>query len=285
MRYFILFYLLFNSLSFAQKTLTYNFNLFSPSNVKKFADYLFTQKDYLRAIEEYQRYPSILDNDTVSFKIAFAYSEMGYNKQAAEQFLKTSNESEFFNLSRLEYLKSIFKENNFENYRKTFENIKLGDKFIYSQRAKQLFYFSYFFSDDSLPPKVNFLETFEGNQNEILKFYDWKTDPPYKSPLAAAILSSIIPGAGKIYTEKYADGIIAFLATGILGYISYTDFKSSHHFRAWLFSALTVGFYGGNIYGSAASALIFNAKIKFDFIESLKNFLSKHNYFIPKINF
>lgn len=285
MRYFIFFCLFFNSLSLAQEALTNNSNLFSPTNVRKFADYLFTQRDYLRAIDEYQRYPSILENDTVNFKIGFAYSEIGNNQQAAEQFLNTSSKSIFFDLSKLEYLKSIFKENNFEKYRETFENLKLKENYIYFRKAKELFYFSYLFSDECLPPKVKFLETFSSNQNEISKFYDWKTDPPYKSALTAVILSSIIPGAGKIYTEKYADGIMAFLATGILGYISYTDFKAAHRFRAWVFSALTVGFYGGNIYGSAASAFIFNAKIKFDFIESLKNFLEKNNYFIPKINF
>ncbi len=284
MRRLLFLLVLLNTISLAQDTLSNKVNLFSPANVKKFADYLYSQRDYLRAVNEYKRYPSVWKNDTVNFKIGIAYSNMGYCSKAAEQFLNTPLDSKFYNISRLEYLKSVFQDNDFEQYRRVYVKLNLNENFVYYRRAKSLYTFSYLFTKNKMPGRKKFLNSFNTDIDNLTRFYDWKVNPPYKSPLLAAILSAVVPGAGKFYTEKYADGAFAFLTVGILGYITYTDFHAHHEFRSWLFSALTAGFYGGNIYGSAASAEIFNAKISFDFIDSLKNYLEKVNFFVPKIN-
>jgi hypothetical protein len=52
-----------------------------------------------------------------------------------------------------------------------------------------------------------------------------------------------------------------------------------------LFSGLAAGFYLGNIYGSVASAQIFNAKVDFNFLNDLTEFLLSKNYFINEIDF
>ena len=68
------------------------------------------------------------------------------------------------------------------------------------------------------------------------------------------------------------------LLTGLFGYIAYTDFKADHKVRGWIFSGVAAFFYAGNIYGSAASAQIYNAKIKFDFESEVQNFLEIFGY-------
>jgi TM2 domain-containing membrane protein YozV len=134
--------------------------------------------------------------------------------------------------------------------------------------------------------KEKFLQPFEADERHIVSdFYDLKLNPPYKSELTAAILSTLIPGAGKIYTKDYSDGIIAFLVTGLMSYISYRDFKADHKFRGWLFAGLTAFFYGGNIYGSIASAQIYNAGINFKLNSDMKFFLEEKNYFVPDYEF
>ncbi len=52
--------------------LSQNINFNSPENIKLFADYLFCDHDYLRAIDEYEKYLKFSDEDTVRFKIAIA---------------------------------------------------------------------------------------------------------------------------------------------------------------------------------------------------------------------
>jgi len=49
-----------------------------------------------------------------------------------------------------------------------------------------------------------------------------------KSPLKAAIFSAVIPGAGKIYANEYSDGIYAFIATLVAGYLAFDNFKAGH---------------------------------------------------------
>ena len=75
------------------------------------------------------------------------------------------------------------------------------------------------------------------------------------------------------------------LATGLLAFLAYDNFRADHEARAWIFTGLGAFFYAGNIYGSIASAQIFNAKIDFDFNEGLRLFLEKENYFLPQYDF
>ena len=282
---FLLIILCANSFPQANRS-TQSLNLFSHPNIKKFADYLFCQHDYLRASIEYEQYLKNSFNDTVAFKNGLANLAIGNFGNASKKFLNIPQNSAFYNLSKLEYLQANFRTGNFNSYRNLYGSLNLNSDYKFFFKARELYNFSFLFSDVPLPQKKIFLNSFTiEEQNKVSEFYNWKSNPPYKSSLTAALLSTVIPGLGKIYTHKYSDGFFAFITVGLLGYLAYADFHANHNFRGWLFSALGAGFYGGNIYGSAASAQIFNAKIKFQFFNDLKNFLEEHNYFVPVINF
>jgi hypothetical protein len=279
--------IIFYANSFSQENRSnQNLDLFSPPNIKKFADYLFCQHDYLRASIEYEKYIQRSFNDTVAFKIGLANMAIGNFENASKKFFNISQNSVFYNLSRLEYLRANFQTGNFNSYRNLYGSLKLNPDYKYFFNARELYNFSFLFTDNPLPQKKIFINSFpDEEQNKVDEFYSWKSDPPYKSSVTAALLSTVIPGLGKVYTHKYSDGIFAFVTVSLLCYLAYADFHANHNFRGWLFSALGAGFYGGNIYGSAASAQIFNAKIKFQFFNDLKNFLEEHNYFVPVISF
>ena len=287
MRKIFLFVLLILSTAFSQENKSSDkLDLFSPPNIKKFADYLFCNGDYLRAAEEYKNYLNANYSDTVEFKIGLAFSRMDKFEKAAGSFAEIPASSDLYPVARLEYLKAFFQTSGFTKYRYLFSRLALNPGFKYLSEAKSLYNFSFFFTAEALPDKNKFLDPYiKSDRDSVEKFYDWRENPPYKSPISAAVLSAVIPGLGKFYTHQYSDGIFAFLATGVLGYLAYTNFNAHHLFRAWLFTGLTAGFYGGNIYGAAASAQLFNAKINFDFINGLKLFLDSRNYFIPEINF
>lgn len=95
----------------------------------------------------------------------------------------------------------------------------------------------------------------------------------------------MVPGLGKVYTENYTDGLFAAILTGLFGYIAYTDFKADHKVRAWIFTGVSAFFYTGNIYGSVASAQIYNARIKFNFESDLHDFLEAFHYLSGIYNF
>jgi tetratricopeptide (TPR) repeat protein len=274
------FIILSSSLIFSQHI---DFN--SPQNIKLFADYLFCDKDYLRAIDEYEKYISLVEDDSIQFKICLGYSAINDQSNAYKKFGFIKRTSPFYEESKIEMLQSLYlqkKDSSFLLYAGTL--INSGS--IYAQNAYKLKNTSLLIISDNLPEKNKFLIPFSiEERKELSNFYDLKRNPPYKSEALAGIFSTIIPGTGKIYTENYGDGVTAFILTGLFAYLSYTNFEHDHMTRAWIFTAVGAGFYVGNIYGSIASAQIFNAKVNFDFDDGVKLFLENKNYFTPTYDF
>ncbi len=257
----------------------------SPQNIKLFADFLFCDKDYLRAIEEYENYLRVVDDDSIQFKIAIGYSAMSDFRNAGSKLSQIKTTSPFYEQSKIEMLKSLYLQNLDSAFYLYADNM-MNSKSIYANNAYRLKNSSLLLSQDELPEKDKFLIPFEEEEKTTLAdFYDLKKNPPYKSEAFAGILSAIIPGAGKIYTKEYGDGITAFLLTGLFAYLAYTNFEHDHPTRAWIFTALGAGFYAGNIYGSVSSAQIFNAKINFEFNEGVKLYLEEKNYYTPVYDF
>lgn len=249
-------------------------------NRKIFADYLYCEQDYLRAVDEYITLNGNYLSDTIVYKIAKCYSIIGKSDNSLYYFHRIPTSSFFYDnsikeMGRIYYLKK--------------DDVSL-DKLIDERQNS--------FADLS---KLKIALKLEKNQTDnvlkellldndedfvtLKKFYYKRKNPGYKSEYLAGILSAIIPGSGKIYTEKYGDGITAFILTGIFSYLAYDNFKKNHNFRGYLFTGIASGFYLGNIYGSVASAQIFNAKIDLNFVETLSKFLNKRNYFVNEYDF
>ncbi|OGU55888.1 MAG: hypothetical protein A2V66_18190 [Ignavibacteria bacterium RBG_13_36_8] len=275
---------LFSNLLLAQ-TNSSQIDFFSPQNRLKFGDYLFREQDYLRAINEYQEYLKIANNDTARFKFAFALAEMGRETEALDNYKGLFFSSPLNEGARLEFYKINFQQGDFVRFRDLCtEKIYLPENSdLIIQKLNR---FSYLLDDNLLPDSAAFVDVFDqGEKEQVLNFYMRKKFPPYKSPLTAAVLSAIIPGAGKIYTGNYGDGITAFLLTGILSFLAYDNFKADHDFRGWLFTGLAVMFYSGNVYGSVASTQIYNVGIKFHFENEVKIYLNEKKYFLNKYDF
>ena len=276
----ILFVLLFLPLNYSQQI-----DFQSPKNIKIFADFLFCDKDYWRAIEEYEKYLNTNPDDSIQFKIAIGYSLMNDQFNSLRKLSSINISSPFYEQSRIERLKSIFLQNIDSVFYSSVDEL-ISSKSPYSNNAFQLKNSSLLLTKKELPEKERFLIPFQNDEKFTLNnFYELKKDLPYKSEALAGILSTIIPGAGKIYTNNYGDGITAFIITGLLSYLAYINFEHNHPTRAWIFTALGAGFYAGNVYGSVASAQIFNAKINFEFEGEVILFLEEKNYFAPDYDF
>ncbi len=257
----------------------------SPQNIKLFADFLFCDKDYLRAVDEYEKYLDTTYDDTTQFKVALGYSVINDQTNAIRKFNLINNSSPFYEQSRMERLKSLFLQN-LDSLFYLSANELITNNSAYSNNAYRLMNTSLLLTEHKLPEKEKYLIPFTVDEKPILNnFYDSKKNPKYKSETLAGILSAILPGAGKIYTKNYGDGITAFILTGLFSYLAYTNFEHNHPTRAWIFTALGAGFYVGNVYGSIASAQIFNAKINFEFDEGVRLFLQEKNYFTPVYDF
>jgi len=276
--------LLLSVLNYAQKN---SFDFHSPENKKKFADFLFCQGDYLRAVEEYESIRKSTESDTINFKIMFCYSELGLYAKAKQNLVLSSDLPLSSDFHRL-FFKTRFQEKPSAFY----SLFEMGAYPFITQDDSSSNYFnkltslSYLYAGLGGRTKDEILEPFDAEDKSIItSFYNWKADPPYKNETIAGMLSAIIPGSGKMYVGEWGDGITAFLVTGLLAFLAYDNFRADHITRAWIFTGLGAFFYAGSIYGSVASAQIFNARINFEFENGLNLFLEQNNYFMLEYDF
>jgi TM2 domain-containing membrane protein YozV len=274
-------------ISFISVILIFSFNissfsqLHSPENRRLFGDHLFCSGDYLRGITEYEIYLQNYSNDTVLFKVILSLSALGRFNEAEERINNLSRDFLFFENSHQIKFKNFLLLNQYSRLREEYLLYEPND---YLMKLRN---FSFLYSgDDSLPSRPYLTLPFdEEEKNDILSLYEMRLNLPGKNPWKAGFFSALLPGAGKIYTEEYSDALFSFITTGLSAYLAYTNFRADHKFRGYLFSAIAAWFYGGNIYGSAASAVIYNARIQFSFTSYLDDYLKKVNYFIPFYEF
>lgn len=260
-------------------------DLFSPNNRLAFGNNLFCEKDYLRAIDEYNAILANNWNDTLQFKIATSFYRMGQYNKANTEFQKIGVRSNLYQQTQYERYRSLFKSGQYLFLQNEIDETELKRDENPTQLLR-LKYSTYFLGNSTLSPKVDFVSAFKDeDNNKISELYDWKLNPPYKSKTKAAIMSAIIPGLGKIYANEVGDGITAFLLTGLFTYLAIDKFDKQQQTSAWLYTALAAFFYSGNIYGSAAAVQNYNAGIKFNFDKEVKLFINDRNQFLPTPKF
>ncbi|HZW39677.1 MAG TPA: hypothetical protein VFF33_10275 [Ignavibacteriaceae bacterium] len=241
-----------------------------------FADYLFCSRDYLRAAEEFDKILPEIHNDTIFIKIGLSYYNIKDYPNSIKYFSMVKDEPDLSSYANEKIMVSYF-------LNKEYKLIKFYNPT--SRGIMKLFNYSLLIRNYP-PDKSIFLRPFDEEEKiEAQRFYNLKINPPTKSSTLAAIMSAIIPGAGKIYTNRISDGITSLIATSLLGYLTYTNYKADHKARTYIFAGLTGFFYAGNIYGSFLSAKVYNQKISEDFNLNLNIYLEGKNYFVTEPKF
>lgn len=255
--------------------------IIAPQNRYHFANYLFSQQDYYRANNEYRQYLQYENNDTVRFKMGYSLIEMGEYSQAQDYlkalFVSTKLKDEAKSL----YFKTLYLEKNYLSFDEK-SKLNLFQSSNYQNNINCLKNFMQLETSQTIFDTTKFYYLYKPNVRDTIKsFYLQKFFPDNKSEMMAALLSTLIPGLGKIYTGQVGDGITAFIFNSILGYLAYNNFKNDHNFRGWLFSVLGVYFYAGNIYGSIVSAKIYNSHLQIQLGIDMNRFIKSQNYFLP----
>jgi TM2 domain-containing membrane protein YozV len=85
-----------------------------------------------------------------------------------------------------------------------------------------------------------------------------------KNPYVAMVMSTLIPGAGKLYLHQNRDGITAFVLIVSMAWQSLYGFdhKGIHSYYGWVNGLLAVGFYSGNIWGAYHGTKKYNRGLK-----------------------
>jgi tetratricopeptide (TPR) repeat protein len=250
----------------------------TPENIKLFADYLFCQKDYIRAIEEFNKLDSENFNDTVNLKLGYSFFQLKNYEKANYFFDRVTNNSslktlslsykalQFFFTKEIDSIRILYSKNSDLNIEGVWKLYNVGRVLFNSQNI----------TEDEINKFSHSERVF------IQKLIQDKFNPDHKSPFFAASLS-IIPGLGKFYTGEYTDAVTSLLLTTLFSYIAYDNFSNSHKFRGYFFAGISLGFYLGNIFGSFYSAKKYNSDFDKKVFNDSMEYLHNVNFFIEDV--
>jgi TolA-binding protein len=248
-----------------------------------FAEFYFSNKEYLRAIGEYKRFIYFFPKDkrveSAMYRIGMAYYYDRRFREAIDSFKKLIDKYVDTNFSIKSYFmtsESYLRINaftsaiiNLHNLITITDDVNLKDKayyrigWIYIEMAsweKARVYFEKISAQNKQKYRFEKLST----ELEKVKYI------PEKNPQIAGFLS-VIPGAGYLYCKRYKDAIIAFLLNTGLIYAAYESFDDDQYALGGLITFVGFGFYAGSIYGSITSAHKYNRKRTEKFIKNLRD--------------
>jgi len=106
---------------------------------------------------------------------------------------------------------------------------------------------------------VNYI--LDKHEEKMREHYNRIVDQPKKSPLIAAGLSAILPGAGKFYAGNKGQGMYTLLISAVLGLQAWEGYRKDGpaSFRFIAYGTIFTSIYIGTIWGS-----VFTVKIKRD---------------------
>ncbi len=256
-------------------------DLFSYDNSVKYANFLMKTRQYNFAIFELHRLDFFKPgNDTIAYNLLKSYrlanqQEKGIkwleNKYQQVQYIPELCVTEYFRLL---------------NANKDFNKIdRLITKGLLSQEQ------TVFYSVSNSIHRRNYKKAKNLYNDNAIDYRHPVLDnvfftienTKFKQPALAGIMSTIVPGTGKIYTGFWKDGLFALTSVGLSAYQSYSGFKKkgAESFYGWFF--LSTGFilYLANIYGSIKSAKFINTKHAKEINFKLDAFINADDDFIP----
>ena len=231
-----------------------------------FAHYLLQQKQYTEAIQVLQAMPAAGQalHDTVALLMGQAYFQQRQLDSAAFFLQQVSAQASTFpkarfqatvalaNLGRYREGEAVLAPQRFpeQPLLQQMRLLELGGLALLQHRYTRFDSLKAGFTREhyQLAEHQQHLTDLAGHLQQVRK----------KSPLAAGLMSAVLPGSGKVYAGKLGGGIAAFLATGIMGAQAYEGYRKggTRDAQFLVFGSLFTIFYMGNIWGSALAVRV-----------------------------
>lgn len=252
-----------------------------------FAESLFSEGDYYRAITEYKRYIYLYPKDE---NIDRAYLGIARSYFNAKKWSECIDSVNIFSqkiqhsplLTHGFYLKALSYKNlqRYDDALTIFHDI-LSSSTDRNIRERSMYQIALIYMELEewdkarttllLIPESSELFQSAKNVSESLEYIN---NIPEKSPVTAGILAALMPGAGHLYAERPRDALIAFLVNGAFILASFEQYRNDHHVTAGILFLFELGWYFGNIYSAMNSAHKYNKKAKKEFLDLIKKDIS-----------
>src|SRR3989304_5111822 len=252
------------------------------ANVFGFAESLYEEADYFRAIGEYKRYQFLHPAGDLSEKAAFRIAESYFKAKrwpeaiaACNLFISKYRDS--LRYYEMLYLKGRVEklDNKSDEALRTFDLIInahdpiYSDKAIYQKALVMLERVDWRGTRNFLSqiPKESPLNLTAAAFLSELDNVDKLT---HKSPRTAGILAAVLPGAGHLYTERPRDALVAFLLNGSFIWGAVELFRHDNYAAGGILTFFELGWYGGKIYNGARGAHKYKQKKKTEILRKQK---------------
>lgn len=263
-------------LSFSTLLLAHGVRAEDAAHVRSFADSLFSEGDYYRAITEYKRFlhlsPADLDADSIRYAIGLSYWRGEKWDAAIDAFLDiepAGDEPAWSRRAQLMLGESAYRKGDVPDALDAFvayARSPADDEFTPDarMRAAQCLFLLGKTPPTPVPedPGSDRLGMFSRRMEEAPRI-------PRKSPMLAGTLSALLPGAGQLYIRRPRDAVISFLLNGSLIALAIIAFDNDEPVAGGLISAVEVSWYAGNVYGAVNGAHKFNRTERRRFIDRL----------------
>lgn len=252
---------------------------FDPDSILAFAEYLNLHGDAARAATEYQRYLFNAAPDGQAFahfRLGQTLLELRDTQKSAGHFAQAARASErltFRDSSHVAYVGALLaggydaqllmaidtldvrtREAQAQFYRiGALANLRQGEW----DEAEQVL--ARIPGVDPSNPSAN-----HGLPTEpITRLIEHGRNLPRKSPLVGSLLSTVVPGAGKVYAGRPIDGLYSLILVGGSAWLAYDGFNGdgTSSIKGWLFSISGAVLYVGNIYGSNIAVRLYNTSV------------------------
>ncbi|MBF0497665.1 MAG: hypothetical protein HQK58_13995 [Deltaproteobacteria bacterium] len=95
-------------------------------------------------------------------------------------------------------------------------------------------------------------------------------DLPLKSPVAAGIMSGVLPGLGQIYCDRPRDAAMSFLLNAAFVAGTVESYRQEAYVVGSILLMIEMGWYGGNIFNAVNNAHKYNRDLQRQFLDRLK---------------
>ncbi len=248
----------------------------------RWIEYLFNRGETTLAIHEGHKFlflfPEHMLTDNVQILIGKSYFKENKYDKAIETFQRLSEgtgKEDIRQKADLWICNILFKKGDYQNaykrckeFQTTYPYSPLKDRAWYIRGWSLLNEWKWEASEKEFK-EIDFQSEFFESAQQIIKETEYLRNLKVKSPVAAGIFSTILPGAGYIYVGKWRTGITAFLLNGALISSSIECFDNDLPILGGIIGLFEMGWYSGTIYGSVNSARQYNYKLKNDKTQAL----------------
>ena len=249
----------------------------------QFAESLFKEGEYYRAITEYKRFISYYPENQLVELAAYKIGDCYFQAEKWDDAIKSFKEfnEKYTNSSLIKDTlqkigESYLKKGDKENSEKTFDLIKQKypkDEAV--NKAKITLGMSYLENEKWNKASEIFMKVDEGSRyknlaDRMIQGLKEAERLPSKSPALAGTLSAILPGTGQLYAGRKLDSLVAFLLNGVFILGAVESFNKNIYVAGGILSFFELGWYSGNIYNAISDAHKYNRDVRLKFIDDLK---------------